>query len=114
VSLDVTSLFTNIPEELVFEAIENRWTEISKITKFNHLTQFLHAVDVFSSACFGFDNGFYDQIFGIPMGSPLFSILADMVLDDLEVDCLKKLFFDVLVFHQYVDDISLPFCSKIE
>ena len=105
VSLDVTSLFTNVPKDLVFKAIENRWSDIARITKFN-LPQFLHAIDVIlDSTSFSFNGVFYDQIFGTPMGSPVSPILADLVLDDLEVDCLKKLSFEVSVFHRYVDDI---------
>jgi len=105
VSLNVTSLFNNIPKDLVFKAIENRWPEIAKSTKFN-LPQFLHAIDiVLSSTSFCFNGVFYDQIFGSPMGSPLSPVLADLVLEDLEVDCLKKLPFEVSVFYRYVDDI---------
>ena len=38
------------------------------------------------------------------MGSPLSQILADIVLDDLETSCLKKLNFQLLFFKRYVDD----------
>ena len=45
VSLDVTSLFTNIPKELVLKGIEKRWNKISKVTKLS-LPQFTHAIDL--------------------------------------------------------------------
>jgi len=36
---------------------------------------------------------------------PWSPVLADMVLEDLEVDCLKGLAFNVSVFYRYVDDV---------
>lgn len=105
VSLDVTSLFTNIPKDLIFNAIKKRWLSISPATKLE-LPQFLHAIEiVLGVSCFKFDNEFYEQVFGSPMGSPLSPILADMVLDDLESECLGKLDFNISVFYRYVDDI---------
>jgi len=55
ISLDATSLFINIPKELVFKAMTNRWNCIEKNTKLN-LEQFLHAIDtMLSSTNFCFD-----------------------------------------------------------
>lgn len=45
------------------------------------------------------------------MGSPLSPILADIVLDDLETQCLGELNFDIPFFYRYVDDI-LTFLPK--
>ncbi|XP_011866401.1 PREDICTED: uncharacterized protein LOC105561223, partial [Vollenhovia emeryi] len=105
VSLDATSLFTNIPKELVLRAIEHRWDMISKNTKLN-LQQFSHAIDlILTSTSFCFNAQFYDQVFGTPMGSPLSPILADMVLDDLETHCLQLLDNPLTAFFRYVDDI---------
>ncbi|XP_011879094.1 PREDICTED: uncharacterized protein LOC105568230 [Vollenhovia emeryi] len=114
-SLDVTALFTNIPKELVVEAIKKRWSEISPNTLLN-LPQFLHAIElILNSTSFKFDGQFYEQIFGSPMGSPLSPILADMVMKDLEVSCLQRLDFNVPIFYRYVDDIitALP-TTKID
>jgi len=105
VSLDVTSLFTNIPKELVFRAIENRWDSIQKNTKLS-LNQLIYSIDlVLGSTGFAFNNWFYEQIYGSPMGSPLSPILADLVMDDLETFCMGSLDFVVQVFYRYVDDI---------
>ena len=45
------------------------------------------------------------------MGSPISGLYADMVMTDLEVECLKKLKNDhnciPLVFMRYIDDIFL-------
>ena len=105
ISLDVTSLFTNTPWELIKIAIENRWEDISQFTTFN-LAQFLHAIDtVMCSTSFVFDGKFYEQVFGSPMGSPLSPILSDMVMDDLESYCLRQLDFEPSCYFRYVDDI---------
>ncbi|RLU19574.1 hypothetical protein DMN91_008131 [Ooceraea biroi] len=107
VSFDATSLFTNIPKELVIKGIEKRWTMISNVTKLN-LQQFIYAIDVvLSSTSFVFNKQIYEQIFGSPMGSPLSPILADIVLEDLELQCLSDLDFTIPIYYRYVDDIFM-------
>jgi len=107
VSLDVISLYTNIPIELVKQGIKDRWNDISTKTKFS-LPQFLLAIDmVLSSTSFVFNGKFYEQIFGSPMGSPLSPIIADIVMDDLENTCLRNMDFSVRTYYRYVDDIFL-------
>ncbi|RLU23515.1 hypothetical protein DMN91_003720 [Ooceraea biroi] len=39
------------------------------------------------------------------MGSPLPPILADTVMEDLELYCIGQLGFGLLIFYRYVDDI---------
>ncbi|XP_018364347.1 PREDICTED: uncharacterized protein LOC108762042 [Trachymyrmex cornetzi] len=49
-------------------------------------------------------------IFGMPMGSPLSPILADLVIQDLELYVINSLEFKVPIYYRYVDDIlvALP------
>jgi len=106
-SLDATSLFTNIPKELVMSGIRGRWNDIKNVTKMS-LTQFLDAIElVLSSTCFKFDGKFYEQTYGSPMGSPLSPILADIIMEDLEINCLADLNFEIRSYFRYVDDIFL-------
>ncbi|XP_071579989.1 uncharacterized protein [Temnothorax nylanderi] len=103
-SFDVTSLFTNIPKELVLQGIEKRWHLISPHTKFS-LPQFLHAVEwVLTSTSFCFNGQYYEQVFGSPMGSPFSPKAADIVMEDLETHCLGALDFDLPFYCRYVDD----------
>jgi len=96
VSLDVTSLFTNIPKELVILAIEDRWEFIQKNTKLS-LSQFIYAIDlVLGSTGFVFNDRYYEQIYGSSMGSPLSPILADLVMDDLKTFCIRSIVLEVL------------------
>ena len=62
------------------------------------------------STYFKFDNKYYKQIFGTPMGSPIFPIIADLVMQDLEGEIIKKLDFTVPLYYRYVDDtiLSIP------
>jgi len=105
-SLDVKSLFTNILSELVIVAINNRWQHIekAKITK----NEFILAVQfILNSTFFTFDDIIYKQIFGTPMGSSLSPVLADLVMQDLEIEALNKLNFVFPFYYRYVDDILL-------
>jgi len=107
VSFDVTSLFTNLPKELILQGIENRWQDIKGNTKLS-LPQLLNAIDLLlNSSCFSFNSKYYNQIYGSPMGSPLSPILADIVLDDLETSCIQKLDFTLHTYFRYVDDIFM-------
>ena len=54
------------------------------------------------------------QIFGTPMGSPISPLFADIVIDDLENDCLRilkdKHNCSPLFYYRFVDDTIL--CVK--
>jgi len=107
VSLDVISLFTNIPTDLALNSIEKRWNLISRHTLIP-LQEFKDAVKfVLSSTFFTFNSIIYRQIFGTPMGSPLSPVIADLVMQDLETIAIKNLPFQPPFFHRYVDDILL-------
>ena len=54
-----------------------------------------------------FNDKFYRQTFGLPMGSPLSSILTDLVVQDLELVSLNKFSVTPLFYVRYVDDIAL-------
>jgi len=84
-SLDVVSLFTNVPTELAISGLKNKWFYISKNTSIP-LDEFLIAITfVLSSTYFTFDDVIYKQTFGnkgepTPMGSPLLPLIADIIL----------------------------------
>lgn len=60
ISLDVSSLFTNISKELVMNAIKKRWNDLSNNTKFN-LSQFSHVIElILDSTSFSFNGQFYE------------------------------------------------------
>ena len=54
---------------------------------------------------FQYNGVFYQQIFGVPMGSPSSPVFADLFLEILKEDVIKKLGYRLPFFFRYVDDI---------
>lgn len=107
VSIDVESLFTNVPIDLVLEGINKRWNFIDLNTDLP-LEEFISAIKfIMQSTFFTFNGITYKQIFGSPMGSPLFPIVADIVMQDLEERVLKEMSLQMPFYYRYVDDILL-------
>jgi len=75
-SLDVTSLFTNVPIDLALESITTCWDQISHNTSIS-MTEFHVALKFVLNSTFSFNTKFYKQIHGTPMGSLLSPIIAD-------------------------------------
>ena len=107
ISFDVKSLFTNVPLDLVKTSIRKRFKEIKTVHKKFLLRDILEAIDLIYNTLFSCNGLFYKQIFGTPMGSPISPILADIVMADLDIKCLKKLNFVPLFYFRYVDDLLL-------
>ena len=87
-SLDVKSLFTNIPVDLVCESIDRRAQSIvpNCTIPLDEIKKCIHFL--YNNTFFTFNNEYYRQIFGTPMGSPISPLFADIVMDDLEKSCL--------------------------
>ena len=107
ISLDGVSLFINVHEEFIYEAIEKRWPQL--FNKFNLTSyEFINAINfILNNNFFQFNNRYYRQIFGSAMGNPISPILVDIIMQDLENDALHKLEFQVPFYFRYVDDILL-------
>jgi len=68
--------------------------------------EFINAVKlIINSTFFQFNNTIYKKIFGTSIGSPLSPIVADIVLQDLEIKALECLSFRIPIYYKYVDDI---------
>ena len=79
ISLDATSLFANVPIDLVKNSIEKRWNLINKATNLP-LQELQKGIEFpMKNTFFQYDNEYY-QIFGTPVGSPISPMLADLVL----------------------------------
>lgn len=104
VSLDVVSLFTNIPNDLVYKAVDKRWFQIRKFTNLPK-SEFLKGLKVVLENCtFSFNNVIYHQIFGTPMGSPVSPVVADLVMEMIEDEIMKKSTIRTPFYYRYVDD----------
>lgn len=94
VSLDVKSLFTYIPKDLVIGKIKLYGHKIRKTTKLP-VKEFFELVElcIYNAFCV-FQKKYFKQIFG-----------ADLVMEKLEKDVLKKLPLDYVFLYRYVNDI---------
>ena len=105
VSLDVTSLFTNVPTDDVIDFIsrkvDNR--EISLPIPKKPFIEFIKlCVD---NNTFQYENNFFRQKFGIAMGSPLSPILANLYMEMFESELLPTISPAPVAWFRYVDDI---------
>ncbi|XP_044764379.1 uncharacterized protein LOC123320947 [Coccinella septempunctata] len=108
ISLDVVSLFTNIPLDLILEILRKNWDLIKPHTTLSR-ESFIEIIEfIFNNAYLIFDGEFYEQIFGTPMGSPLSAILATIILDYLLDMILPTIWFHIPFFYKFVDDL---FCA---
>lgn len=103
-SLDVTSLFTNVPMDLVKQLIVTKWSAVqnhTSLTKelFISLLEFC-----LSKNYFPFNGEFYEQLDGSGMGVPMSPTLTSIVMEHVVEEALKDLEFLVLFFKIYVDD----------
>ena len=71
-------------------------TEFIKVIKF-----------ILNNNIFQFNNKFYKQTFGSAMGHPLSPNLSDIVMEDLETECIKRSNVKPMFYFCYVDDILL-------
>lgn len=91
ISLDVTSLYTNIPINLALAVIGKNWNIIKNHTTIKKKC-FTKAVKLcLNSTSFIHDNQHYRQIFGCAMGSPISPVIANLVMENLEQKIIKKL-----------------------
>lgn len=113
ISLDVKSLFTNIPKKLVIETIEEWWPRISEFTTIDKKT-FLEIIEfLFESSYFKFNNNTYKQLDGTPMGAPFSPIIAAMVMNKITQMVLEKIKFLIPFIFIFVDDTLLAVPSDM-
>ena len=106
ISLDV-AMFPNTPLDLVKKAVSSRWIKVKSHTKLDK-KEFLKELDfIMNSTKFKFYGKFYKQKFGTPIGSVISTMLAEIVMEDLEKTVFERLEFVVPFYFRYVDDTLL-------
>ena len=106
-SLDIVSLFTNVPLLETIDFIcdficESQMTFPIPLTDFKELL-----LRCTFNVQFLFNGTIYRQRDGVAMGSPLGPILADIFVSKLESDVLKPVIDRVTFYKRYVDDIFI-------
>ena len=103
-SLDVTSLFTNVPLmetiDYILESITSHNMEIGLPP--NKLKELILKCTM--NVQFTFNGQLYRQIDGVAMGSPLGPILADIFMAQLENGPLTSMMDQIHFYCRYVDD----------
>ncbi|KAI4476895.1 hypothetical protein M0804_013222 [Polistes exclamans] len=89
VSLDVISLFTNIPKELVIKIIEDNWDELSKCITVHKKTLIELIQLCFETSYFRFNGEFYQQLDGSSMGNPASPVYVDDIVTAIPKDRIE-------------------------
>lgn len=107
VSFDVVSLFTNIPRGLAMEIIERKWDSIRLHTDIP-LTLFREMLSlVMDSGYFKYQDKFYHQTAGMPMGNCVSPAVADVTVDHVIDTAIESTPHPPRVVFKYVDDLFL-------
>ena len=111
-SLDVTSLFTNVPPEETIQTCLDRLFSLPDPPKL--LRSVLKDLLQFPTkqSHFLFDGKYYDQIDGVAIGSPLGPVLANIFLRHFEEKWLMNSRFCPSLWFRYVDDTFTMLDSK--
>ncbi|XP_044760307.1 uncharacterized protein LOC123317762 [Coccinella septempunctata] len=101
-SLDVKSLYTNIPIDLTKQAIEKNWEKISQFTKIPK-EKFIETIQfIMNNSYFQYEDSFYKQIKGVAMGNPVSSPVAQLVMELIEEKIMEQ--YGTTFYKRYVDD----------
>ena len=107
-SLDVTSLFTNVPTRKVMTLLREHLASNVNLDlpipnrDFLDLTELCVQHNIFS-----FEGEFYQQKFGMAMGSPISAVLANLYLEFLERGPFDRILPNTVTWLRYVDDVLI-------
>ena len=118
VSLDVVSLFTCVPTNLVVQVARRRLENDPTLPKRIDLSvcDIVDLLTLCLNATFlQFRGKMYQQIHGTAMGSPISVVVANLVMEDVEVRALTTFHSPPRFWRHYVDDTFTAFphgCSS--
>lgn len=112
VSLDAVSMFDNIPLNFTVECVEEKLHIHQNLTKVSKNEKLVAVRTVFKNTVFSFNKLYCKQKSGCPIGSPLSTIISNIVLGDLESRALSFFNFKLLFYKRYVDDVVAIIPSK--
>jgi hypothetical protein len=108
ISFDVVSLFPSVPPAFAIETIGDLFRTISTPlvdTTLFSITQTLDLLKfVLNATAFVFDGTFYKQVCGVPMGSPISPVVAEIVMERVESHALNSLTIQPTFYSRFVDD----------
>ena len=107
-SFDITNMYTNIPISETIDIIKENLTKTNTSTEqINEIIEVLKVIT--KQNYFTFENKFWSQEDGLPMGSPISSLLAEIYLQHYETQLIFKTQHakNIQYWYRYVDDILL-------
>ena len=97
-------MYPSIPFQLLIKSIKRRWNKIEKDTKLP-MEEFIKGIDVImNSLYFKFGENHYQQVNGLPIGLSVLSTLANIVIQDIEEEIMKKHKKEITFYGRFVDD----------
>ena len=114
-SLDVESLFTNMPlEETIENCVNDLFFDKPKVDIVTNQGVYNLLSAAAQESFFIFDNSLYHQIDSVAMGSPLGPTLANAFLCHYEKEWLDScpIEFRPTLYQRYIDDIFVMFRSR--
>ena len=108
-SFDITNLYTNIPIAETLEILENMLKQNN--TPQHTINEIINITNTITKQnYFTHNNKYYTQQEGLPMGSPISCILAEIFIHNIEQTHIlnpdnNKQATKILYWHRYVDDI---------
>ena len=115
-SLDMTSLFTNMPSNKTFNIIlDSVYNEDLVSTDLRKRTLKKLIKDTCSKTVFTANKKLYQQIDGVSMSSSLGPLLANIIMTELERKVIKQFIDDktLMFYGRYVDDTLVVINLKI-
>jgi len=107
VSLDLVSLFTKVPIQLALNIAKQRLQsdpDLSQCTGFS-TSDLMKGLEIcLISTNFKFRGKHYKQVLGTAMGSPVSSVVANLVMEDIETRALETFTDPPHLWKRYADD----------
>lgn len=102
VSLDIKELYPSLPLPLIKCILSEKWDLMKDVTELNK-DEFIKTFEIcMDSNIFMYDNNFYMQVGGTPIGNPISGILADLLIDHIYEEVIAK--YEPKILMLYVDD----------
>jgi hypothetical protein len=109
---DVSDMYNSIDQELCLKGLEKLarkkgWWTTSPYTVANWERILVLCRWVFETSYVGYGNQVYKQKRGLPMGSPLSPVLANLYMAWLEENVIFDEAFNEIIYVRYLDDVLL-------
>lgn len=108
VNFDGKSLFPSIPISLAIETVSQKLNDSVGDTTRGRLDNQDIMIGVslcLNTTFFTTQNKIYKQVSGIPMGSSLSPVIADLVMETIEMKAIETYHTQVKFWRRYVDDV---------